>query len=198
MFGDSKQIAVGLKNRDLEAYKSLFFQYHGRLVLFAYKFTGEMESARDVVQDTFLALWEKSDTLAIQLSPKAYLFQAVRNRSLNYSRNNSTRKSAHGKLAMQIDREERKVYADLNNPFHSLLELEMEEKIGDVIGTMPDKCREIFLLSREKDLKNREIAEKMGISTKMVEKYMSRALRTLRLELSDYLSLVCLISWLLF
>jgi RNA polymerase sigma-70 factor (ECF subfamily) len=122
----------------------------------------------------------------------------VRNRSLNYSRNNSTRKSAHGKFAMQIDREERKVYADLNNPFHSLLELEMEEKIGDVIGTMPEKCREIFLLSREKDLKNREIAEKMGISTKMVEKYMSRALRTLRLELSDYLSLVCLISWLLF
>ncbi len=198
MFGDSKQIAVGLRNRDLEVYKDLFFQYHGRLVLFAYKFTGEMESARDVVQDTFMALWEKSDTLAIQLSPKAYLFQAVRNRSLNYFRNNNTRRAAHGNLAARIDREERKVYADFNNPFHSLLELEMEEKIGDVIGTMPEKCKEVFILSREKDLKNREIAEKMGISTKMVEKYISRALRTLRLELSEYLSILYLLGYLLF
>lgn len=198
MFGDNKQMAVGLRNRDLEVYKSLFFQYHGRLVLFAYKFTGEMEAARDIVQDTFMALWEKSDTLTIQLSPKAYLFQAVRNRSLNYFRNSSTRHGALARLAERIDREERKVYADFNNPFHSFLELEMQEKIGDIIGTMPEKCREIFLLSREKDLKNREIAEKMGISTKMVEKYISRALRTLRLELSEYMSILYIAGYLFF
>jgi len=191
-------MAVGLRNRDLEVYKSLFFQYHGRLVLFAYKFTGEMEAARDIVQDTFMALWEKSDTLTIQLSPKAYLFQAVRNRSLNYFRNSSTRHGVLAKLAERIDREERKVYADFNNPFHSFLELEMQEKIGDIIGTMPEKCREIFLLSREKDLKNREIAEKMGISTKMVEKYISRALRTLRLELSEYMSILYIAGYLFF
>ncbi|MEN6454560.1 MAG: RNA polymerase sigma-70 factor [Prolixibacteraceae bacterium] len=191
-------MAVGLRNRDLEVYKSLFFQYHGRLVLFAYKFTGEMEAARDIVQDTFMALWEKSDTLTIQLSPKAYLFQAVRNRSLNYFRNSSTRHGALARLAERIDREERKVYADFNNPFHSFLELEMQEKIGDIIGTMPEKCREIFLLSREKDLKNREIAEKMGISTKMVEKYISRALRTLRLELSEYMSILYIAGYLFF
>jgi len=197
MLGDSRQIAAGLKNRDLEVYKRLFFQYHGRLVLFACKFTGEIETARDIVQDVFMNLWEKSDSLTIQLSPKAYLFQAVRNRSLNYFRNSSARQALHEKLADRLDREERMIYADFNSPFHSLLELEIEEKVTSIISAMPGKCREVFLLRRQSDLRNREIAEKMGISTKMVEKYISKALRILRQELVDYLTILFLLYYLL-
>jgi RNA polymerase sigma-70 factor (ECF subfamily) len=193
MFGDNKQISIGLRNKDLKVYKDLFFQYHGRLTLFACKFTGDMETAQDIVQDAFMALWEKSDTIAIKESPKAYLFQAVRNRSLNHFRHMGTRQNVLENLVAQIDSEERKVYSDFNNPFHSLLELELGQKITEVVDAMPEKCREVFVLSRQKELRNREIAEKMGISVKMVEKYISKALRILRLELSDYMNILILV-----
>lgn len=192
MFGDNKQISIGLRNKDLKIYKELYFQYHGRLTLFACKFTGDLETAQDIVQDAFMTLWEKSDTLTIQTSPKAYLFQAVRNRSLNHFRHMGARQNVLDKLVAKIDFEERNVYSDFNNPFDSLLELELGQKISEVVDAMPDKCREVFVLSRHKELRNREIAEKMGISVKMVEKHISKALRILRLELSDYTNILIL------
>ena len=76
-----------------------------------------------------------------------------------------------------------------DNPFSSLLEAELEDKMQDVINTLPEKCRDIFLMSRYEDLKNREIAEKLQISVKMVEKQMSKALRILREELAEYMVL---------
>lgn len=193
MFGNNRELSIGLRNRDPEVYKDLFFQYHGRLVLFAFKFTGDMESARDIVQDTFMTLWEKADSLTIEVSPKAYLFQAVRNRSLNYSRHMNTGQAVHEKLTARIDREERRVYSDFNNPFHSLLELELGQKIREVVDSMPDKYREVFILSRHNNLRNREIAEKKGISVKMVEKYLSKAMRVLRSELAEYMSLLLIV-----
>lgn len=192
MLGNSKHMAIGLKRRDLEAYRELFFQYHGRLTLFACKFTGDMETAQDIVQDAFMNLWEKSETLTIEASPKAYLFQAVRNRSLNHFRHMNIRQSVHDRLVGQIDTQERKVYTDFNNPFHSLLELELDEKIREVVSALPEKCREVFVLSRQKDLRNREIAEHMGISVKMVEKYIAKAMRVLRSELAEYMSVLIL------
>ncbi|MGE4587421.1 MAG: RNA polymerase sigma-70 factor [Mangrovibacterium sp.] len=188
--GDTGLLSDGLKKRDLGAYRDLFFRYHGRLVLFAFRFTGEMEVARDIVQDTFLNLWEKADNLNIETSVKAYLFQAVRNRSLNFFRYQSTRHNVHEELTARIEREEQKIYADEHNPFHSLLELELEQKVKDVVDSLPERCREVFELSRYHDLKNREIAEKMDISVKMVEKHISHALRVLRSELANYFNIL--------
>ena len=186
MHHDNKYIAEGLKHRDLSVYRELYFQYHGRLVLFARKFTGDIEIARDIVQDAFLNLWEKSDSLEINISPKSYLFQAVRNRALNYNRHVQVKRNAKDQIIAQIDASEQLVYTSFEDPFHSLLELELDEKITLTISSMPEKCKEVFILSRHSNLKNKEIAKHLGISIKMVEKYISKALRILRSELSDY------------
>ena len=185
-----KNIIAGIKKRELKIFEELFFNYHGRLVLFANKFIGDMQVSRDLVQDAFFILWEKADQLEIKQSPKAYLYQAVKNSCLNYNRHLSIKQSAEGKILQNIVELEKQVYQNTDSPYFSLLEMELEDKIAEVIEGMPDKCREIFKLSRFEYLKNREIAEKLGISVKAVEKHISKALVILRRDLADYVGIL--------
>jgi len=187
MYASKEHFLVDLKNKEIKAYEELFFRYHGRLVLFARKFTGDLQPAQDIVQDAFLILWEKSDTLSIDSSPKAYLFQAVRNSCLNYKRHLNIRHTVEDELNFKINLSEKSIYSDFNDPYFSLLELEMQQKIEEIINTLPEKCLEVYKLSRQNNLHNKEIAEKLGISVKMVEKHISKALSVLKSELSEYL-----------
>jgi RNA polymerase sigma-70 factor, ECF subfamily len=190
MYENKEQLLIDLKNKEIKAYEELFFRYHGRLVLFARKFTGDLQVAQDLVQDVFIILWEKADTLAIKSSPKAYLFQAVRNRCLNYKRHLSIRHSVEDELNYKISNSERLIYSDFNDPYYSLLELEMQQRIDEVINALPVKCLEVYKLSRHNHLHNKEIAEKLGLSEKTVDKHISRALSVLRRELSEYLGVL--------
>ena len=189
--GNKEQLLSGLKKREVKAYEELFFKYHGRLVLFAIKFTGDLQVAKDIVQDTFLSLWEKADQ--INSSPKAYLFQSVKNRSFNYLRHLKIDPAVKDVVSHKISFAERMEYFDFNDPYYSLLELEMEQKIEKAINSLPEKCLLVFNLSRKEHLKNKEIAEKLGVSIKAIEKHISKALSVLRLELSEYIGLLLLI-----
>jgi len=186
-----EQLLLDLKKKEVKAYEELFFKYHGRLVLFALKFTGDLQSAKDIVQDTFLNLWEKVDN--INLSPKAYLFQSVKNNSLNYKRHLKKGASVRDELSFKINAIENLAYFDFSDPYYSLLELEMKEKIQETIESLPPKCLQVFNMSRKDYLQNKEIAKKLGVSVKAVEKHISKALSVLRLELSEYLGLLLLI-----
>jgi len=187
MYSDRKRPFKGFEQEKINVLEELFFKYHGRLVLFSKRFTGNLEASQDIVQEAFVSLWEKPESFKFQESPKAYLFQSVRNRSLNFIRDENGHSTIEQEIAYKIEAVEKDFYTSYNNPYYSLLELEMNEKIDNTIKKMPEKCRQIYQLSRHNCLKNREIAESLGISIKMVEKYISKALRILRLELSDYL-----------
>jgi len=186
----NKNIISGIKARDLKTFEELFFNYHGRLVLFANKFVGDIQVSRDLVQDAFVILWDKADQLDIKQSPKAYLYQAVKNSCFNYNRHLTIKQSAEAEIESRIAELEKQVYQNSNSPYFSLIELELEEKIAEVIENMPDKCKEVFKLSRFEHLKNKEIAAKLDISVKMVEKHISKALIILRRDLSDYVGVV--------
>ncbi len=151
-----------------------------------------MQVSRDLVQDVFFALWEKSDLMEIKESPKAYLFQSVKNSCLNYNRHISIKQSVESEIGRKILELESQTYNNTDNPYFSLLEQELEEKIDQVIASMPEKCREVFMLSRYEKLKNREIADQLGISIKMVEKHMSKALAILRRDLAEYMGILFL------
>ena len=184
------QKKVSEANADIpKAFEQLFFKYHGRLVLYANKYLHDMDLSRDVVQEAFYNLWQQSDTFSFDDAPKSYLFQTVKNKSLNWLRYNNLRSSDHIDPDTQLNLIESTYLSSSDNPFSSLLEAELEDKMQGVIEALPEKCREIFLLSRYEDLKNREIAEKLEISVKMVEKQMSKALRILREELAEYMVL---------
>lgn len=152
-----------------------------------------MQVSRDLVQDAFFALWEKADQLEINQSPKAYLYQAVKNSCLNYNRHLSIKRSAEAEIQYKIAILERQVYINSDSPYFSLIEQELEEKINQVIESLPEKCREVFKLSRFENLKNKEIAEKLDISVKAVEKHISKALTILRCNLADYLAVLLMV-----
>jgi RNA polymerase sigma-70 factor, ECF subfamily len=196
MHNDDGNILTGLKRKNLAAYRELFFQYHGRLVLFANKFTGDLEVSQDMVQDAFLKLWENPDILHNIKSPKAYLFQSVRNNCRNYQRHLQIKHSAEEKLTFEIVSFEKETFFDNNDPLHSLLEMEMEQEIERIIQSMPEKCRQVFRMSRRDQLKNAEIARELNISVKMVEKHISKALAIMRSRLSNFLGTVLFLVFL--
>jgi len=186
MHNDGENILTRLKRKNLNAYRELFLKYHGRLVLFANKFTGDLQVSQDLVQDAFLKLWEKPEILQNIKSPKAYLFQSVRNNCRNYQRHLQIKHSAEEELAFQIDTFEKEALLNYKDPLHSLYEMEMEQEIEKIIQSLPDKCREVFKMSRRDHMKNLEIARELGISVKMVEKHISKALAIMRSKLSDF------------
>lgn len=178
--------------KNIHAFREMYFRYHGRLVLFANKFTGDLQVSQDLVQDAFLKLWEKEFAETIE-SPKAYLFQAVKNSCLNHHRHINIKNSAEKILAEKIDAFEKSVFYETDDPLHSLLEHEIGEKVETIVQVMPEKCRKVFRMSRHDFMKNKQIAIEMGISEKMVEKHISKALALLRKGLSDYLTILLIL-----
>ncbi len=146
-----------------------------------------MQVSQDLVQDAFMKLWEQYLAGSAINSPKAYLFQAVRNNCLNHYRHIKTKYSVEEELSAKIQLKEKSIYFDNNNPQTSLLEGELEEKINTIIESMPEKCQSVYKMSRHDYLKNKQIAEQQGISVKMVEKHISKALMILRSGLKDYM-----------
>lgn len=164
-------------------FEELFRSYFTPLCSFAQKYVGDLDEAKDIVHNVFINLWNKRDEMDMKTSLKSYLFQGVYNRSLNYIRD-------HKKLT-RFDTPQTE--AELGQYVESRDHLESSEaegRINRALESLPDKCREIFLMNRFDGLKYREIAEKLNISIKTVETQMSRALKTLRERLSDMISIL--------
>jgi RNA polymerase sigma-70 factor, ECF subfamily len=138
------------------------------------------------VQSMFLKLWEKRERVTVQSSVKAYLYKCVHNDSLNYLKHLKVRASYqdHATYVMKDQP---------NEPVKTVELKELEARIREALNELPEQCRTIFQLSRFEELKYREIADKMGLSIKTVEKQMGKALNVLRLKLADFLSLILIL-----
>ena len=166
---------------DRGAFEQLFREHYAGLVRFGEGLLRSRELAEDTVQEVLLNLWRQRETVRIDDSVKAYLYRAVRNRSLNQIRNERVRREA----APQIVRESR---GSAEAGDAAVLSTELEEAIRGAIAELPPRCREVFELSRVRGLKYQEIAETLGISIKTVETQMGRALRSLRERLGSYMA----------
>ena len=178
------QLALRIRNGDECSFELLFRKYYVRLCGFANKFLKDPEEAREIVQDVFLKLWEKRKDIKPEDSLTSYLFSMTRNKSINKLR----RKSVESKYTVILQL----VYAENReiSPHESLLANELDNEFTVAVGKLPDKCREIFDLSRIEGLRCSEIASMLQISVKTVEAHMSKALKILRIELKDYLMIV--------
>lgn len=161
-------------------FEKLFKKYFSTLCYFAQKYISDVETAKEIVHDVFINLWNKRESIDLEKSVKSYLFTSVHNRCLNYIRDN--KKFDHN-IEQLENLHERMDWES----FDSLVQMELENKINKTIELLPDRCREIFVLSRFDNLKYSEIAEKLEISIKTVETQMSKALKILRENLKEYL-----------
>jgi RNA polymerase sigma-70 factor (ECF subfamily) len=169
---------------DEQAFELLYRRYFVRLCAFANKFLSCPQSSEEVVQDIFLKLWENRSMLRSEESGKAFLFQAVHNKSLNLL--------AHEKVVNRYSEMIKAVYSQPEefDVHESLMAKELNISIQSIINELAPECKRIFLMSRAEGKKHQEIAEELHISIKTVETQINRALKKLRIELSDYMAIL--------
>lgn len=175
-----------LKSGNKAAFEYIFKSYYDSLCLYSYRYVKDKTVAEDVVADFFERLYKKRIQLNVTISLRAYLFTSVRNLSLNSLRNRQDKVSIEEIMAKD---ETSAILGVKQNDFSSLLGEDVQLKIEEAINLLPDQCRLIFQMSRFQKMKYREISDELDISVKTVETQMSRALKKLRKELSDYLHL---------
>ncbi len=174
-----------VSNLDQRAFEQLFRSFFPSLVLFAQKFVPDQDTAKEIAHNVFINLWEKREKVDSSSSLKSYLFTSVHNRCLNYIRDQK-------KFDKDETRFQRLDSAAFSDGVDHLEEQELEQKIYDALQSLPEKCRQIFMLNRFEGLKYAEIAEKLGISVKTVETQMSKALKILKEKLIEYLTIIIL------
>jgi RNA polymerase sigma-70 factor (ECF subfamily) len=176
-----------LARGDIKAFEMLYNEQYNSLCHFAKRFVLDLEAAREIVQGVFVSIWEKRTSLPDEISLKTYLYASVRNRCLDYLKHLKVEYEYEKMRVREITESGNNSFNEIDHPLDGLITTELENAIKDAIDSLPDKCKEIFELSRFKGLKYREIAEELNISVKTVETQMSRAIHTLKKKLSSYL-----------
>ena len=168
-----------LKQGDTKAFDDIFRSYYQPLCIYAKKILqGDPMQAEDIVQQTFVKLWETRTKIDIQTSLKSYLYKSVHNTALNKLRHLKTKTKYQEHALRQLE---------LHRSYQPEAHQELSQKIQAAISSLPKQCRYIFELSRFEELKYREIADQLQISVKTVETQMGKALKILRSQLAEYL-----------
>ena len=176
---------IAYHNLDKQLFEQLFREYFSSLCNFALGYVNDLDTAKEIAQEVFINLWDKKDSITSDKSVKAYLFTSVRNRCLNYIRDHKKFRS----YVLDVEIEENKEVFEND----SITQAETLAKIHQAINKLPEKCKQVFELSRFEELKYKEIAEKLGISIKTVEVQISKALKILREELKELIISLLLI-----
>jgi RNA polymerase sigma-70 factor (ECF subfamily) len=184
-----QQLINGIKNGDVVAFEELYREYYIFLCLIAEHIVRNPSDAEEIVSDVFVKLWNISEKIENITSIKAYLVKAVYNTSINLLERSKLR----NKLTDSLTNSDYELLAwESDYPLGQLYEKEIINILDHGINNLPEGCRQIFLLSRNEDMKYNEIADKLGISVNTVKAQMKIALARLRETLKDYLALILL------
>lgn len=183
-----------IKAGDEEAFELLFRQNYAGLVQFAWGYVRSKAVAEELVQDVFLKIWDNREGMVITGSDEGYLYKSVRNRCIDWSR--------HSKVVKEWKREKKREEEGRagkgESVSHALHHKMLLEEIEKAIHDLPEKRREVFLMSRYENRTYKEIAEILEISASTVETHMSLALKTLRQKFLPFISVaasVCIHAW---
>ena len=178
---DSKFLIDRLRKGEGSAYELLFNEYYKVLTVFANKYVNDIETAKELVQDLFVHLYEKRENLDINSSLKSYLFRSTHNRCINYINAQKIRTRHADYVMYTADIQENILEQEVNKT-------ELEHALYNAINQLPPKCRSIFKMNRFDGLSNAEIAERLKLSKRTVETQISKALKILRIKIEPYLA----------
>ena len=172
------QLIKAIRNGDIKVFEDLFRSIYPALCGYSNRILNSAHDAEEIVQEVFYTLWKNRTKLDIKISIKSYLYKSVYNKSLNLIEHK-------GVVNKYIDS-----YKQIEKPSYSPEDAMQESEIyivyKNTLKKLPERCRQIFQMSRDSGLKYHEIAEKLTISVKTVEANMSRALKAFRHSFAEY------------
>lgn len=176
MWPDEKLLEL-IQADSCTAFDQIYARYWSKLYLSAYNILGDSQASEDIVQEVLVSLWMRRHSLAVDSLP-AFLHAAVRYQVFKVMR--------AGKIPAALCREAPKLSV-VNEGEEALIEKDIAHLLEKGIADLPEKCRQIFLLSRKEHLSTKEIARWLGIAPKTVENQITIALHRLRATLGDFL-----------
>jgi RNA polymerase sigma-70 factor (family 1) len=168
-------MAAGIHNRDRGLFSWLFSRYYRTMYKIAFDILNDHEKARDTVQEAFLKLWEKSDTIRINSSIPNYLCRTAANLAINRLRKESRIVPQHHLLTTALPAADH-----AGNPVE---EKEFEQYVQQAIDALPPQCRRVFTLSRFSDMPPTDIARHLCISINTVYTHLTMAIRIIKQRL---------------
>jgi len=186
---NEQQLVERLRNDDEAAFKVIYNNFYPKLYYFVLEFVPLKDVAENIVQDTFVILWNKRNQLKDDSNLTSYLFTVAKNNALKklrekkYSQKLFSNALDVGELDLNVE-----TLSTVDTSVYAFMDI--EQIIHETLVSLPPQCRKVFELSRFQEMKNREIAEELDISIKTVEKHISKGIKTFKIALKDYLPLV--------
>jgi RNA polymerase sigma-70 factor (ECF subfamily) len=168
-----------LKSGDQAAFAEIYNRYWQVLIDAAYQRLKSVEAAEEVVQDVFVSFFLRRKEINLNSTLEAYLKTALKYKVYNVYRSQQVHYNHLGSII-------RENHIDPVMPDAVLEAKELKARVRMVADKMPDKCREVFLLSRFEHLSHKDIADRMGISVSTVKKHITKAMNIMRTEFKGH------------
>jgi RNA polymerase sigma-70 factor (ECF subfamily) len=189
LFNDKHYIDL-LKNGDEKAFEALFRLYYKPLFNYARELLKDTYQAEEAIEEVFVKLWENRHSIQIEHSLKSYLFKSTFNYCLNSLKHRIVEDKYKSFFLHHMPLGTANEVLSDDFPLSKLLGSELEELIAKAVESLPDQCRQVFIMSRYQNMKHDEISRELNISVNTVRTHIARALQKLRIELKDYLPLI--------
>jgi RNA polymerase sigma-70 factor (ECF subfamily) len=187
-----------LQKGNPEAYKEIFRLLYPRLKGYCKLFVPNEDEAEDIIQECFITLWEKRETIDIQKRIESFLFVIIRNKCLNFLKNKRLDSENIPPENLQIAELQYLYQLDLVEKEEKSLEEMLIQTFQQSVNGLPVKMREVFVKCKLEGKKQKEVAEELGISLKMVEKQIDKAKKQIREQLlKNYPALALVVAMLL-
>lgn len=171
---------------DERLFEQVYKKYFKDLLSYACAIVKDDAKAEGIVQNVFLKIWEKGNTLENLPNPAPYLYRSVHNMALNQLKHKKV-KQAYDAYAVRLP-----MHDNAMGAAGKVQLSELQLKLNHALESLPEQCRNIFQMSRFGEMKYAEIADTLGISVKTVEAQMGKALRIMREKLAEYLPILLL------
>lgn len=181
------QLLEKLRSGDENALTGIYKKYWQPLFTSSYNILKDKQACEDIIQELFIRLWNNRQNIEITVSLKAYLYASMRYEVYRQIRTGAARGGIFDDLPERL--QSPTTYGNIEYK-------ELIAQVNSVVDSLPQKCKEVYKLSREEYLSHKEIAGRLNISTKTVENHLTKALRQLRTSLGTLF--LALISFLLF
>ena len=172
-----------IKSGNKRAFDEVFLMHFKSLHAYAFTMVKDRDDAEEIVQNVFVRIWTRRGQLKTDGFLKSFLYRSVHNESLNYLKHQKVRANFNVHYADAVKN-------DMGNLNTEIAVTELEKNIHSAINDLPEKCRNVFQLSRFDQMKYQEIADALNISVKTVENQMGKALKILRHRVIDFLILI--------